>query len=103
MAAKYQKPVLIHLSDSIGRFYPISPKNERYEAGLWHQPGDTSGNLYKDGPPNDVIERARENPTIVVLDRLARALKVDIRELLAPIRPGDPTPKPLPSGRRSNR
>lgn len=49
------------------------------------------------------IERARENPTIVVLDRLARALKVDIRELLAPIRPGDPTPKPLPSGRRSNR
>ena len=61
MAAKYQKPVLIHLSDSIGRFYPISPKNERYEAGLWHQPGDTSGNLYKDGPPNEVIERAREN------------------------------------------
>ena len=61
MAAKYQKPVLIHLSDSIGRFYPISSKNERYEAGLWHQRGDVSGNLYASGPPNEVIERAREN------------------------------------------
>jgi len=61
MAAKYKKPVMIHTSDSIGRFYPISPKNERYEAGLWHQPGDNSGNLYKNGPTNDVIEKAREN------------------------------------------
>src|SRR5690606_4407646 len=60
-AAKYDKPVMIHTSDSVGRFYPISPKNERYEAGLWHQPGDTSGNLYESGPPHEVIERAREN------------------------------------------
>lgn len=59
--AKYDKPVMIHTSDSIGRFYPISPKNERYEAGLWHQPGDTSGNLYESGPPHEVIEEAREN------------------------------------------
>src|SRR3989449_4268882 len=36
MCAKYNKPVMIHLSDSIGRFYPISSSNERYEAGLWH-------------------------------------------------------------------
>lgn len=49
------------------------------------------------------IERAVENPTILVLDRLAHALKVDIRSLLAPIRPGEPVPKPLPSGRRSNK
>jgi predicted TIM-barrel fold metal-dependent hydrolase len=61
MAAKYKKPVMIHTSDSIGRFYPISVKNERYEAGLWHQPGDESGNLYKTGPKPEVIERAREN------------------------------------------
>jgi uncharacterized protein len=61
MAAKYQKPVMIHTSDSIGRFYPISPKNERYEAGLWHQPGDTSGNEYASGPSYELIERAREN------------------------------------------
>ncbi len=61
MAARYDKPVMIHTSDSIGRFYPISPKNERYEAGLWRQPGDSSGNLYKDGPPYEVIEKAREN------------------------------------------
>ena len=40
MAAKYDKPVMIHMSDSIGRFYPIGPKNERYEAGLWRRPGD---------------------------------------------------------------
>jgi predicted TIM-barrel fold metal-dependent hydrolase len=60
MAAKYDRPVMIHPSDSIGRFYPISPKNERYEAGLWHAPGDTSGNLYIEGPTYDVIEQARE-------------------------------------------
>jgi predicted TIM-barrel fold metal-dependent hydrolase len=61
MAAKHKKPVMIHTSDSIGRFYPISDKNERYDAGLWHRPGDESGNLYKTGPKPEVIERAREN------------------------------------------
>jgi len=62
MAAKYDKPVMIHISDSIGRFYPIGPKNERYEAGLWAKPGDTEGNYYQNGYPSyEVIERAREN------------------------------------------
>ena len=61
MAARYAKPVMIHMSDSIGRFYPIGPKNERYEAGLWRRPGDTSENLYRDGPRPEVIEKAREN------------------------------------------
>jgi predicted TIM-barrel fold metal-dependent hydrolase len=61
MAAKYDRPVMIHTSDSIGRFYPIGPKNERYEAGLWRRPGDTSGNLFASGPPHEVIEKAREN------------------------------------------
>jgi predicted TIM-barrel fold metal-dependent hydrolase len=61
MAAKYERPVMIHTSDSIGRFYPIGPKNERYEAGLWRRPGDTSGNLYETGPSHEVIEKAREN------------------------------------------
>jgi predicted TIM-barrel fold metal-dependent hydrolase len=61
MAARYAKPIMIHMSDSIGRFYPIGPKNERYEAGLWRRPGDISENLYRDGPRHDVIEKAREN------------------------------------------
>jgi predicted TIM-barrel fold metal-dependent hydrolase len=62
MAAKYGKPVMIHVSDSIGRFYPIGPKNERFEAGLWEKPGDTVGNYYKNGYPGpEVIEKAREN------------------------------------------
>ena len=61
MAARHAKPIMIHTSDSIGRFYPIGPKNERYEAGLWRRPGDTSENLYRDGPRPDVIEKAREN------------------------------------------
>lgn len=61
MAAKYDRPVMIHTSDSIGRFYPIGPKNERFEAGLWRKPGDTSGNLYASGPKPEVIEKAREN------------------------------------------
>jgi uncharacterized protein len=61
MAAKHDKPIMIHTSDSIGRFYPVGPKNERYEAGLWRRSGDTSGNLYREGPPREVIEKAREN------------------------------------------
>lgn len=61
MAAKYDKPVMIHTSDSIGRFYPISPKNERYEAGLWRKPGETAGNLQDGGPSHLVIEKAREH------------------------------------------
>lgn len=62
MAARYDRPVMIHLSDSIGRFYPISPKNERFEAGLWAKPGDTAGNYYQTGHPSyEAIERAREN------------------------------------------
>jgi predicted TIM-barrel fold metal-dependent hydrolase len=61
MAGKYKVPVMIHTSDSIGRFYPISPSNERYEAGLWRG-SDTSGSLYGTGQPtHEVIEKAREN------------------------------------------
>ena len=49
MCARYNKPVLIHTSDSIGRFLPIGPENERYEAGLWHS--SQEGNYYKTGHP----------------------------------------------------
>jgi predicted TIM-barrel fold metal-dependent hydrolase len=59
MAAKHDKPIMIHTSDSVGRFYPIGPLNERFEAGLWRQPGEE--NLYDTGPPREVIEEAREN------------------------------------------
>ncbi len=58
--AKHQKPVMIHISDSYGRFLPIGPENERYEAGLWRS--GPEGNYYKTGhPSHEVIERAREN------------------------------------------
>jgi predicted TIM-barrel fold metal-dependent hydrolase len=60
MCAKHNKPVMIHVSDSYGRFLPIGPANERYEAGLWRS--NPEGNYYKTGQPSiDVIERAREN------------------------------------------
>lgn len=60
MCARYNKPVMIHLSDSYGRFLPIGPENERYEAGLWRN--DTEGNYYNNGhPSHEVVERAREN------------------------------------------
>ncbi len=60
MCAKYNKPVMIHISDSYGRFLPIGPENERYEAGLWRS--SPEGNYYKTGQPTpDVIEKAREN------------------------------------------
>jgi predicted TIM-barrel fold metal-dependent hydrolase len=60
LCAKYSKPVMIHLSDSYGRFLPIGPENERYEAGLWRS--SPEGNYYHTGHPTmDVIEKAREN------------------------------------------
>jgi predicted TIM-barrel fold metal-dependent hydrolase len=60
MAAKHSKPVMIHISDSYGRFLPIGPENERYEAGLWRS--NTEGNYYMTGhPAPEVIEKAREN------------------------------------------
>ncbi len=60
MCARHNKPVMIHTSDSYGRFLPIGPENERYEAGLWRT--SPEGNYYKTGQPTpDVIERAREN------------------------------------------
>ena len=60
MAAKHNKPVMIHTSDSYGRFLPIGPENERYEAGLWRS--NTEGNYYKTGHVSpEVIEKAREN------------------------------------------
>jgi predicted TIM-barrel fold metal-dependent hydrolase len=60
MCAKYNRPVMIHLSDSYGRFLPIGPENERYEAGLWRS--SPEGNYYQTGhPSHEVIEKAREN------------------------------------------
>jgi predicted TIM-barrel fold metal-dependent hydrolase len=60
LCARYNKPVMIHLSDSYGRFLPIGPENERYEAGLWRS--SPEGNYYMTGHPTvDVIEKAREN------------------------------------------
>ena len=60
MCAKHNKPVMIHISDSYGRFLPIGPENERYEAGLWRS--NPEGNYYKTGQPTpEVIEKAREN------------------------------------------
>jgi predicted TIM-barrel fold metal-dependent hydrolase len=58
--ARHNKPVMIHTSDSWGRFLPIGPQNERYEAGLWRN--DKEGNYYNTGHPKpEVIEKAREN------------------------------------------
>ena len=60
MCARYNKPVMIHTSDSYGRFLPIGPENERYEAGLWRS--SPAENYYKTGhPAPEVIEKAREN------------------------------------------
>lgn len=44
------------------------------------------------------LERGLENPTVAMLDRIAKALDVTIADLSAI--PTGPKPKPLPSGRR---
>ena len=46
------------------------------------------------------IERQEFNPTVDVLDRLARALVVDVAEFLISPDPAAPTPQPLKAGRR---
>jgi len=50
MCARYNKPVMIHVSDPIARWEPIGPDNERYEAGLWRT--DSSGNYHGTGQPH---------------------------------------------------
>jgi transcriptional regulator with XRE-family HTH domain len=45
------------------------------------------------------LERAVDNPTVGILERLAAALNADISELLRSPRSGESVPKPLRSGR----
>lgn len=47
------------------------------------------------------IERGSFNPTVDLLDRLARALGIDVVDLLTPPGPDDEAPKPMRGGRRS--
>jgi predicted TIM-barrel fold metal-dependent hydrolase len=59
MCAKHKKPVVHHVGDTLGRFLPIGPENERYEAGLWRD--SPEGNYYGTGQPgHDEIHRHRE-------------------------------------------
>jgi len=46
------------------------------------------------------LEREGENPTIEVLERLARALAIDLGELLVNPGPKERPPKPLIAGRK---
>jgi transcriptional regulator with XRE-family HTH domain len=46
------------------------------------------------------LERAVENPSVDLLDRLATALKVDLAEFFRQPRSGESAPKPLPGGRK---
>jgi transcriptional regulator with XRE-family HTH domain len=46
------------------------------------------------------LERGLENPTVAVLERLAKALSANIEELFKVPRPGQPAPRPLKGGRR---
>lgn len=46
------------------------------------------------------LERGTKNPTVVLLEKLADALDVEVHELLLPIRDGTPNPVPLKPGRK---
>lgn len=46
------------------------------------------------------LERGQENPTVDVLDRLARTLSVPIADLFAQPAAGAKRPKPLAAGRK---
>jgi transcriptional regulator with XRE-family HTH domain len=45
------------------------------------------------------LERGLENPTVAVLERLARAVDAEITEFFVVPRRGEPPPKPLRGGR----
>jgi transcriptional regulator with XRE-family HTH domain len=46
------------------------------------------------------LERGLENPSVAVLERLAKALSANIEELFKVPRAGEPAPRPLRGGRR---
>lgn len=45
------------------------------------------------------LERGLENPTVAVLDRLAKALDAEIQDFFTIPPPGEKPPRPLPGGR----
>lgn len=49
------------------------------------------------------LERGLENPTVAVLEKVARAIDAEIVEFFVRPRPGEPAPKPLAGGRRPPR
>ena len=49
------------------------------------------------------LERALRNPGILVLERIAKALKAPIATLFEPPQPGAAAPPPLPRGRPARR
>jgi transcriptional regulator with XRE-family HTH domain len=49
------------------------------------------------------LERGLENPTVVVLERLAEALNAPIVEFFAVPRPDEALPKALPGGRKKGK
>ena len=46
------------------------------------------------------LERGLENPSVAVLERLAKALAANIEEFFRVPRAGEPAPRPLKGGRR---
>lgn len=49
------------------------------------------------------LERGRINPTLDMLEQIAKPLGVKLVDLLAELPPGTKAPKPLPGGRRPRR
>ena len=49
------------------------------------------------------LERGLENPTVAVLERIAKALSANIEEFFKVPRAGEPAPRPLRGGRRPMR
>ena len=47
------------------------------------------------------LERGEENPTVDVLDKLARTLGVALAELVIEPSPGEKPPRPLKAGRKA--
>lgn len=49
------------------------------------------------------LETGQGNATVDLLQRIARALEIDLVEFFAPPKPGAQRPAPLPAGRRARK
>jgi transcriptional regulator with XRE-family HTH domain len=71
----------------------------RLRVGQWLSQEKLAADAGVDRAYMSRLERELENPTVALLDRLARALSAHVSEFFVEPKAGEPRPRPLPGGR----